>query len=294
MEQKTDSLSSDQLDEISRKYGEKIEVISLIGKGGQKLVFHIKTPSRNDIVLKTIFVTPDSLERIRREIRAVSIIDHPNVPKIVMTNTDTNIQPNTVIWIIEEYINGKSLRDELNDGQKYALAEIVQFIETMLSVLIKAENNHIVHRDIKPENIMVSQDRKYYLIDFGIARHLDLKSLTATNAPFGPCTIGYSSAEQLRNRKKDIDIRSDLFSLAVVITEMISGSNPYIKGAQNILQIVKNIEQLPLPALQIVGDNQFLFAKLIKCMGDNRPSRRPSTAQEAMDMLIIIKESLSL
>jgi len=105
MEQKTDSLSSDQLDEISRKYGEKIEVISLIGKGGQKLVFHIKTPSRNDIVLKTIFVTPDSLERIRREIRAVSIIDHPNVPKIVMTNTDTNIQPNTVIWIIEDRIN---------------------------------------------------------------------------------------------------------------------------------------------------------------------------------------------
>lgn len=295
MEQKTELISDELLETISSNINERIDIIPPpIGRGGQKQVFHIKTPKYGDLVLKIIFVTPDSVERTRREIRAVNLVNHPNVPKIYYSNVDSVIAANTVIWIIEEYINGNSLRCELNTKRKYTINEIVIFLETMLSVLIVSEKCHIVHRDIKPENIMVSVDRKFYLIDFGIARHLDLDSLTATNAPFGPCTLGYSSLEQLRNRKKDIDSRADLFSLAVVITEMILGSNPYTNGAQNILQIVKNIEQMPLPAFQINGDTQFLLAKLIKIMGDNRMSRRPANAKEAMEMLEMIKGSLSL
>lgn len=295
MEQKSELVSDELLKTISSKINQKIDVIfPPIGRGGQKQVFRIKTPQSGNLVLKIIFVTPDSVERTRREIRAVNLINHPNVPKIYYSNVDSVVVANSVIWIVEEYINGNSLRFELNSKRNYTINEIYYFLETILSVLILSEKCHIVHRDIKPENIMVSVDRKFYLIDFGIARHLDLDSLTATNAPYGPCTLGYSSSEQLRNRKKDIDTRADLFSLAVVTTEMILGSNPYTNGAQNILQIVKNIEQMPLPALQIYGDTQFLLAKFIKTMGDNRMSRRPANAKEAMEMLEMIKGSLSL
>ena len=132
----------------------------------------------------------------------------------------------------------------------------------MLSILDRSEDQNIVHRDIKPENIIIDTNNKFWLIDFGISRHLDLESITASNSPFGPCTIGYSSAEQFRNIKKEIDIRADLFSLGVVAAEMIIGYNPFFYNTNDIIQVIKNIENQPLPLLRISGDSQFLLAKL--------------------------------
>lgn len=292
MERKISLLGDDELNKIDELLGEKFEEICQIGKGGQKQVYLIRTKSRGDLVLKVVFITSDSMQRLQREVRAALLINHPNVPSVVFTNANDDLKANSIVWIIESYICGNNLREDLKKGKKYSLGEIVLFLDTMFSILKKSEEVHIVHRDIKPENIMVDHSRQFYLIDFGISRHLDLESLTATDAPFGPCTIGYAASEQLRNRKKDIDIRADLFSVAVVVTEMITGSNPYTKDAINILQIVRNIDLLPLPAIHIPGDSQFLLTKFIKAMGDNRPSRRPSSVSEAIDIFRIVKETL--
>ena len=268
------------------------QLLGEIGKGGQKEVFKILHASKNLQVLKLI-KEGDSLERVKREIRASIIIEHDNIPKIISSNADNISSEDKVVWLIEEFINGKSLRDLLNSGKTFQINEVTLFLDTILSILIKSEEKKIIHRDIKPENILLDTCGKFWLIDFGIARHLDLKSLTDTNSPFGPCTIGYSGSEQFRNRKYEIDIRADLFSVAVVAVEMFSGYNPYTKNADNILTVMRNLENKPLPLLRIKGDSKFLLAQFLRTLGDNRTSRRPSSAVEAKKIFDIIKPTLT-
>jgi serine/threonine-protein kinase len=246
------------------------------------------------LVLKIIFPSTDSLERIKREIRAVECIQHENIPQVIESNVDSVTDSSQIVWLLEERVNGQSLRTIIQNRYAFTLKNVVEFLNVMLSVLEVTEKNNIVHRDIKPDNIMLDDEGKYWLLDFGIARHLDLESLTLTNAPFGLFTVGYSASEQFRNRKKDIDIRADLFSLGVVATEMIQGYNPYLHEANDVLQIIKRIEQYPLPALRINGDDQFMLARFIKMLGDNRISRRPGSVAEAQKIFEVVKSTLKM
>lgn len=265
---------------------------SPIGKGGQKLVYKLSNNSTGEFrVFKILEQDSNSIERLRREILAVKLLDHPNVPKVYSSNIDNLSSPDTPIWIVEEFISGKSLREVLDTQNTFSLDNLITFFDTMLSVLEKSESLKIVHRDIKPENIMLDDSNKFWLIDFGISRHLNLESITATNSPFGPCTFGYSAAEQFRNRKKEIDVRADLFSLGVVSAEMVLGRNPYLENTNSVLELIKKIEQQPLPLLRISGDSQFLLAKYIKNLGDNRVSRRPRSISEAKLIFELVKSS---
>jgi len=259
--------------------------------GGYKTVYKATHKNYGAVVLKIIKPSkdkPELIERIKREIRSSEIIASDHIPRI-FTSDITGED----IWIIEEFIDGTTLRNIINSKKIFSLIEIYSFLETMLSIIIKAEQKKIVHRDIKPENIIIDTKDKLWLIDFGIARHLDLNSLTNSNAPSAACTIGYASAEQFRNRKREIDSRTDLFAIGVVAYEMINGENFYIKDAHDILQVIRRIERDPLPAIKITGDPQYLLANFIKTIGDNRISRRPSSAQEAFDILRTIRPTLS-
>lgn len=269
------------------------QVGSLIGKGGQKLVYDIVDLNNGDKrVIKLIKSSTDSDERLKREILAVNEIDHNHIPKIFKTNIYTRKKETDPVWIIEEFINGSSLRESLNNKKVFEITEIIQFMDTMFSILEVSESKNIIHRDIKPENIIIDTNNKFWLIDFGISRHLDLESITSSNSPYGPCTFGYSAAEQFRNRKKDIDIRTDLFSLGVVASEMISGKNPYLKDVKGILELIKKIENTPLPLLRIKGDKQYFLAKFIKILGDNRLTRRPRSIIEAKNIFKLVKDSI--
>ncbi len=289
-------MAKEILEETINQLCNKLNVTLLkeIGKGGQKQVFKVQNPfSKQIMVLKVIH--PDTeFERIRREIRAIKLIDHNNIPKIFSSNIDDVVSESQYIWILEQFIDGYSLRKLIQDKKEFSLKEIIKFLDTMFSILEVMESKNIVHRDIKPENIMVDNENNFWLIDFGIARHLDLKSLTESSSPFGPCTVGYSASEQFRNRKKEIDIRADLFSIGVVVAEMVLGYNPYLKSAKDILEVVKNIENNPLQLFKIDGDSQYLLAKFIKILGDNRISRRPRTVKEAKRLFEIIKPTLKI
>jgi serine/threonine-protein kinase len=282
-----------RIDAVLFCLNDNYKLLGEIGRGGQKKVYKIINGSGELQVLKIFFASNDTIERVKREIHASKIIGHPHIPRILMSNVENNILDN-LVWIIEEFIDGQSLREIFALKKTFTINDVVVFLDTMLSILEKSEGKNIIHRDIKPENILFDIRQKYWLIDFGIARHLDLISLTDTNAPFGLCTIGYSASEQFRNRKHDIDIRADLFSLGVVSAEMILGYNPYMKNADNILSIIRNIEKLPLPMLQIEGDTHYLLAQFIKTLGDNRTSRRPSSAHEAIELFNVVKSTLSI
>lgn len=290
-----DEITIEEVESLLPEISRKIKLEGLIGKGGQKHVYKaIDLDSGKNLVLKVLKVKGDTLERLKREIRAVDIIDSKHIPKIFESNITIASEKENLIWLVEEFIDGGSLRTVLKSGRTFSLSEVVEFLDVMFLILEKAEKQKIVHRDIKPENIMIDSQGQYWLIDFGISRHLDLESITITHAPFGLFTIGYSAAEQFRNRKKQIDIRADLFSLGVVATEMIQGYNPYLHKASDILQVIKRIEQKPLPALRIDGDDRFLMAKFIKILGDNRLSRRPKTIRDAIKIFDIVKSTLNI
>ena len=267
--------------------------ITQVQGGGQKEVYFADHPEKGSVVFKKVFPKDDSIERSKRELRAVRIINSANIPVIYFHNCD-ELLPNP-LWIIEQRISGTNLREVLKTGKSFSIHEICNFLETMLNLAILSEKNNLVHRDIKPENIMLDEKGKFWLLDYGIARHLDLKSITDSNSPFGVFTLGYASSEQFRNLKKDIDIRSDLFSIGVVAYELLQGENYYIKDTGNdVFQIIKKLENFPLPAQVIRGDTQFQLSAFIRLLGDHRRNRRPKSAFQAKEIFTSILPTLNI
>jgi serine/threonine-protein kinase len=269
-----------------------LDRIENLSSGGQKEVFKAFHEKYGEIALKIIKPSDDEFERTVREIKAAEIINHPNVPKIYEINL--NLSDPNPIWIMEQYISGRTLRVLLESGKKFSLQDVVTFLDTLLEISVQVEKKHIVHRDIKPENIMVDDQGKYWLIDFGIARHLELSSLTNTSRGLGLFTAGYAAPEQFRNIKRSISIKADLFSIGIVAMELITGRNPFVENAQNILDVLRNTETLVLSLPTIEGDTQYELAAFLRVLGDKRLSRRPSNAKEAYDIFNSIKPTLKL
>lgn len=123
----------------------------------------------------------------------------------------------------------------------------------------------------------------FWLLDFGIARHLDLTSITATEEHFGPHTLGYAAPEQYRNLKPQIDSRADLFSLGVVAYEAISGVNPFTGEATSHLDVIRRIESTVPDRLEIQEDPSGEIAAFISLLIEKYSSRRPKTAKIALE-----------
>ena len=163
--------------------------INLLAQGGQKIVFSAIHPSDGDVVLKIIHPS-QNLEGVRREILAVQRIGSARVPQILEVG-QINTQMGPSVWIREQRIIGVSLRERLQQGP-LTIGELLRLGVQTLEALAEAERVSIVHRDVKPENIMVDVNGNYWLLDFGISRHLAMSPLTPMTSPFGKFTLGYA------------------------------------------------------------------------------------------------------
>jgi serine/threonine protein kinase len=249
-----------------------------IGQGGQKLVLGAKYGGQ-DVVLKVLYPKTDP-ESVRREILAVQQVRSPRVPRILDHGVaNTNVGP--CVWLREELIRGSSLRRVINDGPLPPLS-VLRLGLHLMEALEGAERAQIVHRDVKPDNIMHDVDGDFWLLDFGIARHLDLSSLTATELPFGKMTLGYAPPEQCRNVKTDIDSRADLFALGVTLHECAVGRNVFFDPPpRDRLELLRRVEQVLLPPLNlpiVAGES---FRDLIATMTQKNRIHRPRTVAEA-------------
>jgi serine/threonine-protein kinase len=155
----------------------------------------------------------------------------------------------------------------------------------ILEILVEAEKLRIVHRDIKPDNLIREANGNYWLIDFGLARHLDLTSLTATAAMFGKFTPGYAPPEQFRNQKLEIDVRCDLFGLGVTLYEAATGVNPYTQGVRDYLEVFRRVQGPPLPPLRLGFPSAQSFGDLVSALTQPRRDHRPATAQVAYEWM---------
>ena len=250
-----------------------------LNSGGQKWVYSGTHPTDGDVVLKFFHPQADP-DRARREVEAVVKIKSPRVPKIYEVGVST-CTIGALIWLREQRLDGQNLRERLQTGTVDPPAAMRLALH-VLEALAAAEENQIVHRDVKPENIMVDRAGDYWLLDFGLARHLDKESLTATGAPYGVGTLGYSPAEQFRNRKDDIDGRADLFALGVTLYECVEGFNPFRRGARDGGEVLRRIETQPLPPITrpIGAANQ--FRDLVQAMTRTRRDQRPANSADAL------------
>jgi serine/threonine-protein kinase len=181
----------------------------------------------------------DQLERFRREARAAARLSHPNLVGVIDAGEDDG-RP----YIVFEYIEGRTLKRRLQEEGRLPVDEAVAYAIEIGRGLIAAHARKLVHRDVKPQNVLIDPDGRAKVTDFGIARSLEQKGMTATGRVLG--TTDYVSPEQAMG--EDVDERSDVYSLGVVLYEMLSGDVPFQAETQ-VGVAMKHVNE-PMPDVQ--------------------------------------------
>ncbi len=251
-----------------------------LAAGGQKQVYTATHANDGEVVIKLIHPGADPA-RTERELEAATKVQARRVPHIFEHGQLTG-NTGTIIWFREKYIPGEVLSTRIRTGT-LSHHELLRLALHVSETLVAAEAVSIVHRDVKPANIIVDLRGEFWLIDFGVARHLDLESLTATAALGGCGTIGYAPGEQCRNDKPDIDARADLFALGVTLYEAATGRNPHVDGARDRFEVMRRVSTQQLPRLGGSLPNE--FADLVATLAQPNLVHRCQTAHEAHEWI---------
>ena len=267
--------------------------IERIKKGGQKVVYKATSHDGEIVALKIISNATDP--RVLQEISLVKTLSMPCVPQIIESGlvTDEAVSEDA-LYIIEQYVDGLSLRDWINAKNSANLKFAYTLLEALLSAEIELENNQILHRDINPNNIILGEDGIIYLIDFGLAKIIGGSSLTQTAAAHGPFTPGYAPHEQFANIKLSQDVRTDLFQIGITVYECCGGSNPFVKPNETVFQIMSRTMTMMPPLLDLPGDTKGQFAQFVNMLMAKNQSQRPDTAMDAMRYLKAIRSTLEM
>src|SRR5580658_7189314 len=237
-----------------------------IARGGQKLVFLAESPSYGSIAVKLI--KPGSIaadQRAEREIEVAKSLGPPHFPRLFEAKR-VSIDGSDVICIYEEYLQGMSLRSAIQQNGRLSGPETTRIAVEVLEALETLRTMGVVHRDVKPDNIHIGADGRVVLLDLGIARQLGEASLTDDHAFFGPLTPGYGAPEQVRNEKRKISSRTDIFAIGVVMYECISGRNPFLDpGASPAQALQQTLTHAP-PRLDAQGSSNCLANVVAMCM----------------------------
>jgi uncharacterized delta-60 repeat protein len=269
-------------------------IISLLGIGGMGEVYLAEdTRLSRKIALKLLpaaFTTDRGrVRRFQQEARAASALNHPNIITIYETGEFQGRH-----FIATEYIDGETLRQRMH-RTTLNLSETLDIAVQVASALAAAHQAGIVHRDIKPENIMLRLDGYVKMLDFGLAKLLEQRSPDGDSGKPVPVetdtmpgllmgTAKYMSPEQARGLK--LDVRSDIFSLGVVIYEMLAGRVPF-EGETRIDVVASLLKEDPAPLSQFVSDLPVELEQIIsKALAKNRDERY----QTVNEMLAAIKE----
>jgi uncharacterized protein (TIGR02145 family) len=232
------------------------EIKRVLGEGGMAVVYLAEHRLlHNQVAVKVLnaeFVRNKNIRgRFLTEARSMARMSHPHIIKV----TDLIDDGDTVAFVME-YIEGETLKDYLDRKGKLNSEEIGGLLEQMLSALEYAHEQGLVHRDIKPSNFMVSSQGKLKLLDFGIAKQTNTASaeytITGTNQRMG--TLMYMSPEQI-HETRSVTSCSDIYSLGVVLWQMVTGQKPYSTETLSAFQLQLKIVNEPLPKTGTNWDN---------------------------------------
>ncbi len=263
---------------IHRSLEGRYRIEQLLGAGGMANVYKGTDMQTGKLVavkvLKQEYVNnPDLVRRFKNEAKAISLLNHPNITKVYDVSVSDELQ-----YIVMEYIEGITLKEYMEYRAKaLTYKETVHFIMQILAALQHAHDKGIVHRDIKPQNIMLLADGTIKVMDFGIARFSRSESRTITDKAIG--SVHYISPEQARGNPTDL--RADLYSVGVMMYEMLSGTLPF-ESDSPVSVAIKQISEEAKPLRELnPAVPEALAAITARAMAKD-PAERYLSAREMM------------
>src|SRR5579883_370945 len=228
----------------------RYEIVGELGRGAMGVVYKAVDPViGRTVAVKTIRLSeegtglsrPELLSRFQTEARAAGLLTHPNIVVVYDAGEEDGLY-----YITMELVEGKSLQAMLDARQAFPLPRVLRILEQTCSALQFAHERNVVHRDVKPANLMLTADDTVKVTDFGTAKILQFGTVQQTAHVMG--TPSYMSPEQVKGRA--VDGRSDIFSLGVMLYEMVTGEKPF--PGQNITTVIyKIVNEDPVPPRQI-------------------------------------------
>ena len=293
-------------DELTRgtTFAGRYEIIEELGKGGMGKVYRVEdTKLKQEIALKLIKpeIAADrkTIERFRNELKTARNIRHKNICGMYDLGEDRGAH-----YITMEYVRGEELKNLIRKMGRLSAGQAITITKQVCEGLAEAHRQGIVHRDLKPQNVMIDTDGNARIMDFGIARSLEAKGITGAGMMIG--TPEYMSPEQVEG--KEVDQRSDIYSLGIILYEMVigrvpfEGDTPFIIGMKHKSegpkdprelnpQIPKNLGQIILRCLEKDKDRRYQSAGEFRSELENTekgiptteriiPKRKPLTSRE--------------
>lgn len=274
-----------ELKQVGKVLDGKYRLDSYLSRGGMGAVYratHVMLGRAVAVkLIKADLVTsPEIVRRFQREARAVTHLNHPNIVEVY----DLGQTEDGTLYIAMELVSGESLNAIIKTAGPLRPARIVRILGQVVSALALAHRTNIVHRDLKPHNIMIGQDEDGHdiakLLDFGIAKTFEIDAsaqLTATGATLG--TPHYMSPEQASGAV--VDGRSDLYSLGIILYEMLIGEVPFSDPSTPVV-LVKHMSEAPMPPSRRRPDlrvSPALETIALRCL-EKDPAQRFQTAGE--------------
>lgn len=235
---------------VGKVLGGRYEIVEQIGGGGMALVYKAKCRLLDRYVaikiLKDEFANDEEFVRkFRRESQAAARLSHPNIVSIYDVGFEQE-GDKKIYYIVMEYIKGKTLKEIIKEKGKLPVDLAIDYSYQIAEALQHAHSNRIYHRDIKPHNIMITEDNRVKVTDFGIARAATSSTVTTTSNVLG--SVHYFSPEQARGGYTDD--KSDIYSLGIVMYEMVTGVLPY-QGESPITVALKHVQEDIVPPRQL-------------------------------------------
>lgn len=270
--------------EDARQMYPEYDFVRALTPSAQKAAFHVKDKEGNDLCLKVIAPNYER-DRLDREIQAMQTIQHPNVVRL-KEYTFSSKPGQQRHYIVEEFIDGADLSAHLVPGTPWDPKRAAAFFSALCDGLAVLNQHDIVHRDIKPANVRVRPDGSPVLIDFGLARLLQLPDLTRTADGAQLGTPAYFAPEQFQGTKYDIDHRTDLFAVGLLLYESLTGQSAFLRANMTWTElevaVCQSTTYLQEPAFLGLDHRwRLLLTRLL----DKDRARRPNHASQVAAMI---------
>src|SRR5271166_5230804 len=260
--------------------GSRYEIVLLLGEGGMGAVYKaLDREVERTVALKLIrpelASNPAILARFKQELLTAHQVTHRNVIRIYDL-----AEADGVKFITMEFVEGKDLRTLIREKKKFAPEEAVEVIQQVCLALDAAHSVGVIHRDLKPQNIMQDSSGRILVMDFGLARTLEGDGMTQTGAIVG--TMEYMSPEQAL--AKDLDQRSDIFALGLILYEMLTGKGPFVAESA-LASLIKRTQERAIPVSEIDAKIPGALSGIVsKCLERDLNQRYQSAAEILADL----------
>ncbi|MFC2166043.1 protein kinase [Acidobacteriota bacterium] len=261
-------------------FADRYQVIEKLGEGGMGKVYRARDIKLDEeVALKLlrpeIAADKNAIDRFSQELKIARKIVHKNIGRMYEL-----MEAERLIFITMDYVAGEDLKSLIKRTEKITASKAIAIARQVCDGLTEAHNSGIVHRDLKPQNIMIDKAGNARIMDFGIARSIQAKEMTHEGAIIG--TPQYMSPEQVEGKKADQ--RSDIYSLGVVLYEMVTGQVPF-EGDSTFSIALKHRDELPKEPLSLNSQiPEDLNKVILRCMAKD-PEHRFQTAQELSNAL---------